>query len=62
MGDWESWPILLDGMYTVTLVVKVDYCCCVQARFVGKEINVLLPCDNTDIYSALFNNVFKLIL
>jgi hypothetical protein len=57
MGDWESWPILRDGVYTVTLVVIVDHCCCVPARFVVKGFNVLLPCYNMDIYAALFNNV-----
>jgi hypothetical protein len=43
------------GVYIVTLVVKINHCCCVQARFVGKDINLLLPCYNMDIYSALIN-------
>ncbi len=63
MGDWEDWPILLDEMYTS--VVKINNCCCVQARFLGKEINVFLPCYNMDIYSAPFNlciSSFELIL
>jgi hypothetical protein len=38
MGDWEAWPILLDGVYIVTLVVKGDHCCRVQARFLGKKL------------------------
>ncbi len=61
MGDWEDWPFLLDEMYTS--VVKINNCCCVQARFLGKEIYLLVPCYKTDIClrSALCISSFELI-
>ncbi len=51
-----------DEMYTS--VVKINNCCCVQARFLGKEINLLVPCYKTDIClrSALCISSFELIL
>ncbi len=43
-GGWGDWATLLAGEYTVTIVVRIDHCCYVQARFSSKEAENLFPC------------------
>ncbi len=46
-GGLKAWPALLAGAHAVFLLEKEDmgyYCCCVQARFLGKGTQITFPC------------------
>ncbi len=51
---WGKGPSLLAETHTVHLVVMVDHCCLVKARFLTRKLNCSLL---VMVRSALFNNI-----